>query len=156
MRRNMWKACVASGLLSLSLAFGGIAVRADSDGVVKLPQNVAFSEAEAGKPQTAVLYGDPAKPGLYVMRLKFPAGLKVQPHTHPEEIRTLTVLSGTLYFGWGDKWDETKVTPYPPGTFFSELPTTPHFVWAKDGEVILQVAGIGPSGFIPAHLSTDD
>jgi hypothetical protein len=30
------------------------------------------------------------KPGLYVVRLKVPGGAKVMPHTHPEEVRTLT------------------------------------------------------------------
>jgi hypothetical protein len=56
------------------------------------------------------------------------------------------VLSGTFYFGLGDKWDETKLKPYPAGTFFSEPKATPHFVSARDGEVIVQVTAIGPSG----------
>jgi hypothetical protein len=34
---------------------------------------------------TAILFGDPSKPGVYVTRTKFPAGLKVLPHTHPDE-----------------------------------------------------------------------
>jgi quercetin dioxygenase-like cupin family protein len=107
----------------------------------------------SGGVQIAVLYGDPAKPGLYVVRLKLPGGAKVGPHTHPEEVRTLTVLSGTLYFGFGEEWDENKLTPYPAGTFFSELPNVPHFVSAKDGEVIFQATGIGPSALIPVQQS---
>ena len=37
------------------------------------------------------------------------------------------------------------------GTFYSEPPKAPHFTWAKDGEVIIQVTGVGPMGktFIP-------
>jgi quercetin dioxygenase-like cupin family protein len=93
-----------------------------------------------------VLYGDPTKAGVYVTRVKFPAGAKLMPHTHPDEWRTAVVLSGTFYFGLGDKWDETKLKPYPTGTFFSEPKATPHFVWARDGEVIVQVTAIGPSG----------
>lgn len=150
MRRQAWKAGVTSGLLGLGMLVLNSPVRAEAPVVVKLPGEITYREAP-GMPQTAVLFGDPAKPGLYIMRLKFPAGFKVVPHTHPEEIRTLTVLSGTLYFGFGETWDEAKVTAYPPGTFFTELPTTPHFVWAKEGEVIVQVSGIGPSGFNPAH-----
>ena len=121
---------------------------------MKLPQEITFKATAAGV-ETAVLYGDPGKPGLYVIRLKLPAGVKVVPHTHPEEVRTLTVLSGTLYFGFGDQYDESKLTPYPAGTFFSELPNVPHFVAAKDGEVIFQATGIGPSALIPAHPPTE-
>jgi quercetin dioxygenase-like cupin family protein len=150
MRKNIWKACVTSALLSASLFIGAEAVNADNAGIVKLPQDITFKDSSTGV-QTSVLYGDPAKPGLYVVRLKLPAGAKVVPHTHPEEVRTLTVLSGTLYFGFGDQWDESKLTPYPAGTFFSELPNVAHFVAAKDGEVIFQATGIGPSALIPAH-----
>jgi quercetin dioxygenase-like cupin family protein len=137
-----------------SLGFGSLEspVRAESGKVVvKRPGEIAYSQAAGGMPQIAVLYGDPNKAEFFVARMKFPAGFKVEPHTHPEGIRTLTVLSGTLYFGFGPTFDETKVEAFPPGTFFTELPTTPHFVWAKDGEVVLQVSGIGPTGFTPSH-----
>src|SRR5438876_7774561 len=55
------------------------------------------------------------------------------------------------YFGSGDKWDESKFKAYPAGTFYSEPSKAPHFTWAKDGEVIIQITGVGPSGktFIP-------
>jgi hypothetical protein len=61
------------------------------------------------------------------------------------------VLSGTLYFANGDKWDESKFKAYPAGTFYSEPPRSHYYSWAKDGEVILQLTGIGPSGktYIP-------
>ena len=48
------------------------------------------------------------------------------------------VLSGTLYFGVGTKWDDSKLKPYPTGTFFSEPKDTPHFDghWSPDGKKI--------------------
>ena len=51
----------------------------------------------------------------------------------------------------GATWDESKFKAYPAGTFYSEPPKAPHFTWAKDGEVIIQITGVGPSGktFIP-------
>lgn len=122
----------------------------DASTIVLLPQQIHYKTMGSGA-ETAVLYGDPTKAGLYVMRLRLPAGAKVLPHIHPEEVRTLTVISGTLYFGFGEKWDESKLKAYPAGTFFSEVPTTPHFVAAKDGEVIFQATGIGPSGFVSKH-----
>jgi hypothetical protein len=46
----------------------------------------------------------------------------------------------------GEQWDESKLKAYPAGTFYSEPPRTPHYVWAKDGEVIIQTTGMGPTG----------
>jgi hypothetical protein len=88
---------------------------------------------------SALAYAQGTDPGV----LKLP--------WHPDEVRTVVVLSGTLYFGSGDKWDESKFKAYPAGTLYSEPPRAPHFTWAKDGEVIIQITGIGPSGktFIP-------
>jgi quercetin dioxygenase-like cupin family protein len=151
MDRPRGKAAFLTAAASLGLLVSVAKVTAESNPIVKLPGEVSYGEAAAGMPQVAVLYGDPDKPGFYVVRLKFPSGTKIPPHTHPEGTRTLTVVSGTLYFGFGEAFEETKVTAFPPGTFFTELPTSPHFVWAKDGEVVVQVAGFGPSGFLPSH-----
>lgn len=138
-------------LISALVILGGVSQsRAEDSTILKFPQDINYTNSGKGV-ETAVLYGDPTKAGLYVVRLKLPAGAKVMPHIHPGESRTMTVLSGTLYFGFGAEFDETKLKPYPPGTFFTELPTTPHFVAAKDGDVIFQATGIGPSGMVDAH-----
>ena len=113
-------------------------------GVLKLPQDIEF-KGLTGAPLTAVLYGDPTKPGVFVTRLKIASGMKSMPHWHPDEVRTVAVLSGTFYFARVEEWDESKLTAYPAGTFYSEPPKAPHYWWAKDGEVILQITGIGPS-----------
>jgi hypothetical protein len=55
------------------------------------------------------------------------------------------VLSGTLYFAFGDKFDESKLKPLPAGTFFVEPKDTPHFALTK-GEVVLQLNAVGPAG----------
>jgi quercetin dioxygenase-like cupin family protein len=146
MWKDAQKFCLSFGLSSLILSSGAFG---ETGPVVKFPADIPYGPAAEGRPQIAQLYGDPAKPGFYILRMKFPAGTKIVPHTHPEEVRTLTVLSGTLYFGFGDTWDDAAAKPFPPGTFFTETPTSPHFVWAKDEDVIVQVSGIGPSGFNP-------
>jgi quercetin dioxygenase-like cupin family protein len=114
--------------------------------VLKLPNDIEFKGPLSGPPQTIVLYGDPTKPGLFVTRIRFSPGWKDPPHFHPDPARTVVVLSGTFYFGSGDTWDESKMKAYPAGTFYSEPPNSPHFTWAKDGEVIIQLTGMGPSG----------
>jgi quercetin dioxygenase-like cupin family protein len=116
--------------------------------VVKLPQDIVY-KGLPGAPQHVTLFGDPSKPGLYVDRIRFAQGTKVMPHWHPDSTRTVLVLSGTFYFAVGEQWDENRLTAYPAGTLYSEPARTPHYAWAKDGEVVLQVTAIGPSGNTP-------
>jgi quercetin dioxygenase-like cupin family protein len=132
-------AAMAAGVAASGFAQG-------TESVVKLPGEIEYKPVLGpGTPPLALLYGDPRKPGLYVVRAKFPAGFKIMPHSHPDE-RTAVILSGTLHFGIGEQWDESKLKSYPAGTFLTEPPSVPHFAWAKDGEVVIQVTGVGPSG----------
>jgi len=116
--------------------------------VVILPQDIVY-KGLPGAPQHVTLFGDSSKSGLYVDRIKFAPGMKVMPHWHPDSVRTVLVLSGTFYFAVGEQWDESQLKPYPAGTLYSEPARTPHYAWAKDGEVILQVTAIGPTGNTP-------
>jgi hypothetical protein len=111
-----------------------------------LPGDIVFKAPPKGPgPETAVLYGDPSKPGVFVMRVRFPKGHKVTPRWRPDEWRTAVVLSGTFYYGIGEQWDEAKLAAYPAGTFFAHPAKHPHFAWAKDGEVIVQFTAMGPT-----------
>src|SRR5256885_141065 len=141
-----------TAFLLLAICAAGVSAPAlaqDADtGVLKLPQDIIY-KGLAGAPQHVTLFGDPSKPGLYVDRIKFMPGMKVMPHWHPDAVRTVLVMSGTFYFAVGEQWDESKLKPYPAGTLYSEPARSPHFAWAKDGEVILQVTAIGPTGNVP-------
>jgi quercetin dioxygenase-like cupin family protein len=138
---------VSSVLLLVSGLAAGAHAQGGSEGIVVLPNEMVWKPGPVSPgPEIAVLYGDPSKPGVYVQRVRFPAGLKLMPHFHPDEWRTGIVLSGNYYFGLGEQWDESKLRLYPPGTFFSEPKGTPHFVWAKDGEVMIQFTAMGPTG----------
>jgi hypothetical protein len=96
--------------------------------------------------QKVTLVGDEQKPGMYVYRVRFPANFKPQPHFHPDE-RVVTVMSGTLYMGYGEQFDESAMKALPAGSIWTEPAKQPHFVWAKEGDVIVQVVGgNGPSG----------
>jgi len=132
---------VVSGFAPAALAQGA------GDSIATMPNEIVWKAPPVSPgPETAVTYGDPTKAGVYVMRVKFPSGFKLMPHFHPDEWRTGVILSGTYYFGIGEQWDESKLKSYPAGTFFSEPKGTPHFVWAKDGEVIVQFTAMGPTG----------
>ncbi len=90
------------------------------------------------------LIGDSTQAGPYVQRVKFPPNNKVPPHTHPED-RVYTVISGTWYFGWGDKYDEAKMIALPPGSFYTEPANVPHYVESRGEPVVVQISGVGPS-----------
>jgi len=143
---GLGKGCLALAAVSVIAVTAYAQVAAQ---VVKLPNDIEFkAPLNPGAPSGAVLYGDPKKAGLYVNRVKFTPGFKVMPHYHPDE-RTVVVLSGTFYMGIGEHWDEGKMKAYPPGTFLSEPAQMPHYTWAKDGEVIIQITGIGPNASTP-------
>jgi quercetin dioxygenase-like cupin family protein len=92
----------------------------------------------------AILIGKPTEPGRYVFRLKFPAGYKVMPHSHPDE-RIYTVLEGTWEIGLGLAFDETKLKRFHSGSVYVLPPATPHFHLAQAGESVVQINGMGPT-----------
>jgi len=95
--------------------------------------------------QGAVLSGDPTKPGMYVIRVKFPPWLMTRPHFHPED-RHVLVISGTWWAGAGDTFDPDKTVPLPAGSYMKQPAGSHHFDGAKGEEVVIQIVGYGPSG----------
>jgi quercetin dioxygenase-like cupin family protein len=94
--------------------------------------------------QIAVLYGDPDKAEPFVFRLKFPAGYKVAAHIHPNDY-DLTVLSGTMYMGMGDKLDPARGEGLKAGGYLHLPKDTHHYEWTDD-DTVIQLSGIGPVG----------
>jgi len=79
------------------------------------------------------------------------AALPVLPSLDGARIGDLTAGPGLTPFppkarSRGPLLKDVPATPRPTPTFFAEPQKTPHFAWAKDGEVIVQVTGVGPSG----------
>lgn len=112
-----------------------------------LSENIKWQSFPAFPPEArlAVVVGEPSKPGPYVVRVKLPGGIKLMPHTHPED-RVYTVVSGVFYIGLGTTFDPDKLQAYAPGSVIVLPANTPHFHWAKSGDYMTQVAGIGPLG----------
>lgn len=104
--------------------------------------------------RVAVIVGDPAGRGPYVIRVKVPSGVKIMPHWHPED-RVYTVISGVFYIGLGGQFEDEKLTAYPPGSVVILPGNTSHFHWAKSGEYVTQVTAIGPLG-VEYLIPSDD
>ena len=145
-RRTALIIALASGLAGGAFAY---AQGEPAGRIVLAPSDLKWvnNPAPAGA-QTAVLFGDPTKPGAYTMRVKFPPNTKNPPHTHPDN-RQATVISGTWYFGHGDQLDPEKATKLTAGTFFTEPANTVHYNFTTSEEVIVQISGTGPTASKP-------
>jgi len=125
-------------------AFFGAAQASDQHHAVVTPGSIKWGPAPASLPpgaQAAVLLGNPAKEGPFVLRLKFPAGFVIPPHRHSKD-ELVTVISGAMVITGGEKVDRTAKS-LPPATFVNLPAGMAHYAWAK-GESIVQINGVGP------------
>ncbi|MFN2529069.1 MAG: cupin domain-containing protein [Candidatus Baltobacteraceae bacterium] len=91
----------------------------------------------------AVLMGNPAKRGPYIIRVKVKDGTRFNTHFHTE-VENVTVISGTLLVGLGDTMaGPDKMTALGPGAFASVPPNLHHYAIAK-GETVIQIDALGP------------
>jgi hypothetical protein len=115
----------------------------------KLPNQIQWTDSPTGA-STAVLYGDPTKPGLYIILNKWTAHHTSRPHYHPND-RFITVLSGTWWVNTGSKYDPDTMVPMPTGTFVTHYAKQIHYDGAKDGDAVLEIVGMGPATAVPAE-----
>ena len=139
-------ACAAFAFVVMTAAF----VPSEALEPVRLaPDDLKWAGTPSGV-YIAKLAGDDKAAGMYVIRLRLPANFKVQPHFHPDD-RLVIVLSGTVHVGYGEQFDEGALKALPAGSIWTEPAKQPHFVWARDGEVMIQVVGNGPSASTPVQ-----
>ena len=92
--------------------------------------------------EAAVLLGNPAKEGPFVLRLKFPAGFTIPPHRHSKD-ELVTVISGGFAVASGEKLDGASLKALPPASFVHLPANMPHYAWAEV-ETVVQINGVGP------------
>jgi len=119
------------------------------DGFIRMtPEQVPFKSPFGVGPQQAVLFGDPSKPGVYVVRNRFPPGAHSNPHFHSQD-RHVTVIKGTWWMGVGEELDFNKAMPMTAGSYVLHPAGAVHWDGAGDEEVIVQIVGIGPVETVP-------
>jgi quercetin dioxygenase-like cupin family protein len=123
--------------------------------VMVTPNDLKWADVPSLPPgaKIAVIEGPLTEAGPITFRLKFPADFKIPAHWHPA-VEHVTVISGTLNMGTGDKLDEGKTMAMTTGSIAIIQPKTNHFGWTKD-ETIVQVHGIGPWAVTYANPSDD-
>jgi hypothetical protein len=115
----------------------------------KLPDQINWGPVTPAGNQQAVLFGDPSKPGLYGVMVKWLAGNHFsKPHFHPND-RFITVLSGTWWVGSGSDFDPTASVPMPAGSFVTHYGKQVHWDGAKDTDTVLLIVGDGPATSTP-------
>jgi hypothetical protein len=100
--------------------------------------------------QQAKLFGDPAKPGLYGILIKWLPGHYSHPHFHNTD-RYVLVISGTWWVSSSDVYDLKTLYPMPAGTFVTDIANTVHWDGARDEPAILELVGMGPVSTTPAE-----
>ena len=101
------------------------------DGPAALPKGV----------QAAVLSGDPAKAGPFVIRLKAPAGFKIPRHWHPS-FEQVTVIEGDFSLSMGEAGKSHDVD-FGPGDYVN-LPAKMQHGGSTKGGMVVQVNSTGP------------
>jgi quercetin dioxygenase-like cupin family protein len=118
---------------------------ASTEHVMYAAADLKWGEAPPSLPagaKLAVLEGDPKKEGLFTVRLQMPPGYKIPAHTHPTA-EHVTVLSGTLNFGMGPKFDDATAKAMTAGAYAMMPAGMQHFAGSKEG-CIIQVHAMGP------------
>lgn len=127
----------ATGLISIAAA--------QTVGPPTMPGDVKYTPIPfAPGAEAAYMASDGNKPEMYTLRVHLKPDAKIPPHTHPDG-RMITILSGELIAGKGDKLEESGGVLLTPGSFFVVPAGAPHWSWAKNGDAVYQETGTGPT-----------
>src|ERR1700735_3237186 len=113
--------------------------------IYKLPDQIPWGPVNALGAQSAVVVGNPDKPGFYMVYNKWTKGNHFsRPHFHPND-RYIAVLQGTWWVGTGPKFDPSNTTPMPAGSFVTHFCKQVDWDAAKDENPVLLIMGEGPA-----------
>jgi hypothetical protein len=143
--------CAGAGILLAVLSIAAATAQQQLDPKVvtfKLPDQIVWKENPKSGSRSAVLQGDPSKPGPYAMLLQWLPGRMSRPHFHPND-RFFIVISGTWWMGSGPKFDPDTTVPIKAGSFVVHHAKGVHYDGAKDEPVTIVVWGEGPATATP-------
>jgi hypothetical protein len=143
--KRLWRYLMMPVALAGMLSISSAAELNPAAVIYKLPDQIPWSPVNARGGQSAVVVGDPTKPGFYAVYTKWTKGNHFsRPHFHPND-RYIVVLQGTWWVGSGPKFDPANTTPMPAGSFVTHFGKQVHWDGAKDEDAVLLIMGEGPA-----------
>ena len=128
--------CAATALLTAS---PGATAQAAGAVFTVTPQQLSWQDGKTT--QRVDLHADPAY-RVVTRRVRIAPSTDLPPHGHASGYRIVTVISGTLLLGFGNRFDEAALKPLPPGSVFSEPAGHQHFARTQAEPVVLQLTEI--------------
>ncbi len=92
--------------------------------------------------EMAVMAGNPGSNEEFTVRLRFPNGYRIAPHTHPTD-EHVTVIQGVFEVGMGEKFDAAAMKRLAAGGYVTAPAKMAHYAEAR-GATIVQVHAMGP------------
>src|SRR5437762_2302106 len=144
-----------AALAAAALLFAASGWTQHGDHKMVSPSDLKWNDVPSLPPgaKIAVIEGPMSEAVPFTVRLKFPANYQIPAHWHPA-VERVTVLSGAVNMGVGDKLDMQQSMALPPGSMMILQPKTNHFVWTKE-ETIVQLNGTGPWGVTYINSADD-
>jgi quercetin dioxygenase-like cupin family protein len=143
MPAHPWRPLLAASILALATTAQAAELNPAAVAYQRVDQ-IKWNAPSAAGAQNAVLVGDPAKPGIYVVLNKWLKGNHFsRPHFHPND-RFITVLGGTWWMGSGSTFDPDNSVAMPAGTYVTHFGKQVHWDGAKDEDASLLIFGDGP------------
>lgn len=122
-----------------------------SDYYAKTPSELSAISPTGGaggsgnaKVQVVTILGNPSQPGPYSQLLRVSPHASIPAHHHAGD-RVGTVLSGTWHFGYGKKFDPSKLKTLPTGSIYTEPSEAAHFAQTGGEAVTVLITGFGPT-----------
>ena len=117
---------------------------AEGSHIMLSPGDLKWVEVPSLPPgaKLAVIEGPLNEAVPFTFRLRLPANYQIPAHWHTA-VERVTVISGTVNMGIGDKLERSKTKPLGPGSMAIMQPKTNHFLWTKE-ETVVQLNGTGP------------
>jgi quercetin dioxygenase-like cupin family protein len=142
--RKLWCGLLAAG--ALVTATGVLAAPVLPEGfVIATPSDLHWVDVPGNCGiKVANVVGSQDKPGVYVIRVRFPPHCMSTPHWHSTD-RYVTVIEGTWSAGLGPVFDPSNTTPLGPGSFMKHPAGGVHWDGsAGEAAAVVQIIGMGP------------
>lgn len=143
-RKLAFLTIVIGSLTAIPAVYAADTLQNGTSPIVKQADQIIFHPAP-GFPkgaQIVLIRGDLSQAVPYTIRFKLPDGFVIPSHWHTTD-EEVTVLSGTLNVGTGDKVDKSKSTALTAGGF-QIVPANAHHYVFTTGETVFQLDGMGP------------